>query len=246
MRTNSAGQAVGCHTLAVSAVVMVVSVFFGSGNLYADRIKVETSVATSKPPGGCNIGQGGQVLVHHDICTCTTVGRSYTNLDTGNTWGDIYITCVPGIAKPVTVDPMISPGYDQVSVAFKQQPNGPISPPRFLRCENGFADLTDASGKLLEPSGLCGGGSWTMQLPEKSFEVAMKGLHYPSISDCVLARATYSANFKQSVPLNNLCKSKDKTAVPASILRIECAPGTKTNGFIGGSVLSVVVTCQGS
>jgi hypothetical protein len=246
MRPDVAEHPGVCHTLSVCAMIIAASVLFGAGNLYADRIKVETSVSTSLPPGGCNIGQGGQTLVHHDKCICTTVGRSYTNLDTGNTWGDISFTCAPAIAKLVTAGSTLSAGYDQMTISFKQQPTGPISPPRYLRCENGFADLTDSSGKVFEPAGPCGGGDWTMQLPEKSFEVGMKGLHYPSISDCALAKANYFSNFKQNVPLKNLCKTKDQTAVPASILRIECAPGTKANGFIGGSVVSVVVTCQGS
>jgi hypothetical protein len=249
MRPNAAGHSAAYHALSVFAIFLIGSALIGAGNLYAKGIICITTTTSFSPPGGCNTGQGGQPLTHNVRCSCSKVVKNYVDSDTKNTiYTDMYITCDPVIvtAGGPTVSSTAYSGFEQMVVNFKQQPTGPVRPPRFLRCENGFADLRDSSGKPFEPVGPCGGGNWTIQLPEKSFEVRMNGLHYPQISDCVLAKQSYLSNFQQNVPLKNLCKAQDQTAVPASILRIDCTPGTKANGFIGGSVVGVVVTCQGS
>ena len=239
MRSKAAACPVVRHSLLAVATVMVVSALIGAASLQA-KIVVTRTVTSFRPPGGCNIGAGGQPLVHHESCTCTKVVRSSLDTVTGNTWSDTSLTCAD-IVTPF--GRTVYSGFESLeppATLFKQQPV------RFLNCKDGFADLTDSSGTRFEPVGPCSGGDWTAQLPEKSVEVRMNGLHSPAVNDCEVAKASFLANFKQNVPLKNLCKSRDATAVPASILRMECAAGTKANGFVSGSVLSVVVTCQGS
>jgi len=73
--------------------------------------------------------------------------------------------------------------------------------------------------------------------------VKQAGLHSPQ-KDCKAAIADYSTKFQSDARLQSLCTAKRPSTKPVSIVQIDCVPGTPSNGFNTGSVISVIVECK--